>query len=200
MFGFDVSGLELIFGLALGIGLSAACGFRVFVPLLIMSAASRGGFLTLADGFEWLGSYPALLTFAVATVLEILAFYIPWIDNALDAIATPVAVVAGTVVTASVIIGLDPWLQWTLAAIAGGGTAGLIQTGTTILRGMSSMATGGLGNFLVSTAELIGSFVTSLLAVLFPIIAVALVLALLILIFNRFNRRPRRVNATPPAH
>ncbi len=194
--GFEEIGLELIFGLALGIGLSAACGFRVFVPLLIMSFLNRSGFLSVAAGFEWLGSSPALLTFAVATVLEILAFYIPWIDNALDAIATPIAVIAGTVVTASVIVGLDPWLQWTLAVIAGGGTAGLIQTGTTILRGMSSLATGGLGNFLVSTGELIGSITTSLLAILFPVIAVALVVAVLILIFNRGSRR---VNAAPPA-
>ncbi len=194
--GFEEIGLELVFGLALGIGLSAAAGFRVFVPLLIMSAAARGGFLSLAAGFEWLGSYPALLTFAVATVLEILAFYIPWVDNALDAIATPTAVIAGTLVTASVIVGLDPWLQWTLAVIAGGGTAGLVQTGTTILRGMSSLATGGLGNFIVSTGELFGSITTSLLAVLFPVIALALVLGLLIVFISR---RPRRVNATPPA-
>lgn len=181
--------LELFLSLALGIGLSAACGFRVFVPLLVISAAARGGFLVLAPGFEWMGSYPALLAFAVATVLEILAYYIPWVDNALDGVAGPAAVVAGAVITASMVTGVDPWLQWTLAIIAGGGAAGIVQAGTTVLRGMSTLATGGLGNFIVSTLEWIGAFTTSLLAVLFPVVALLLVIGLLVFILTRWGRR-----------
>jgi hypothetical protein len=190
--------MEYLFGLALGIGLSAACGFRIFVPLLVMSAAARGGFLTLAGGFEWMGSYEALLTFAVATLIEIIAFYIPWVDNLLDTVATPAAVVAGAVVTASVITDVDPWLRWTLAVIAGGGTAGLVQTSTMALRGMSSLATGGLGNFLVATLELFGSITTSLLAVLFPLLALLFVAVLLAVLISRRGRRNRTTaNPTP---
>lgn len=185
--------MELVLSLALGIGLSAACGFRIFVPLLIMSAAARGGYLTLASGFEWLGSYPALLMLAVATLLEILAYYLPWVDNALDTLATPAAVIAGTIVTASVVADIDPWLRWMLAVIAGGGVAGLVQTGTTVLRGLSSLTTGGLGNFIVATGEWISSFATALLAILFPLLTVLLVIALLIVIITRFRRAPTRV-------
>ena len=181
--------LELFLSLALGIGLSAACGFRVFVPLLVISAAARGGFLTLAPGFEWMGSYPALLAFAVATVVEILAYYVPWVDNALDGVATPAAVVAGAVITASMVTGVDPWLQWTLAVIAGGGAAGIVQAGTTVLRGLSTLTTGGFGNFVVSTLEWIGAFTTSLLAVLFPVVALLLVLGLIVFILTRWGRR-----------
>ncbi|MCL4858782.1 MAG: DUF4126 family protein [Caldilineaceae bacterium] len=181
--------LELFLSLALGIGLSAACGFRVFVPLLVISAAARGGFLTLAPGFEWMGSYPALLSFAVATVVEILAYYVPWVDNALDGVATPAAVVAGAVITASMVTGVDPWLQWTLAVIAGGGAAGIVQAGTTVLRGLSTLTTGGFGNFVVSTLEWIGAFTTSLLAVLFPVVALLLVLGLIVFILTRWGRR-----------
>ena len=181
--------LELFLSLALGIGLSAACGFRVFVPLLVISAAARGGFLTLAPGFEWMGSYPALLAFAVATVVEILAYYVPWVDNALDGVATPAAVVAGAVITASMVTGVDPWLQWTLAVIAGGGAAGIVQAGTTGLRGPSTLTTGGLDNFFVSTLEWIGAFTTSLLAVLFPVVALLLVLGLIVFILARWGRR-----------
>jgi hypothetical protein len=181
--------MELILSLALGIGLSAACGFRIFVPLLVMSAAARGGLLSLASGFEWIGSQEALLMFAIATVLEILAYYVPWVDNLLDAITTPAAVVAGTLVTASVITNMDPWMQWTLAVIAGGGVAGLVQTGTAALRGVSTMATGGLGNFVVATGELFGSIFTSLAALLFPLIAVAAVAILLMFIATRLFRR-----------
>jgi hypothetical protein len=190
--------MELVLSLALGVGLSAACGFRIFVPFLVMSAAARGGFVVLAPGFEWLGGYPALLTFAVATVLEIIAYYVPWVDNALDTLMTPAAVIAGTVVTASVVTDVDPWLQWTLAVIAGGGAAGLVQASTMALRGVTSLATGGLGNFIVATGELFGSFFASLIAVLFPLIALALVVVVLIILLNWRHRRTRPVQGATP--
>src|SRR5947209_5055832 len=96
-----------LLSICLGIGLSAACGFRVFVPLLVMSIASLSGHLSLAPGFAWIGTYPALLTFAVATILEIAGYYIPWLDHALDILASPAAIVAGTVATASVVTGMS---------------------------------------------------------------------------------------------
>src|ERR1043166_5372948 len=110
--------METLLSICVGIGLSAACGFRVFVPLLIMSIASMSGHLTLAHGFEWISSYPALLAFAVATCVEVAGYYIPWVDNLLDAIATPAAMVAGTLVTASMVADLSPFMKWTLAIIA----------------------------------------------------------------------------------
>src|SRR5881394_829642 len=106
-----------------GIGLSAACGFRVFVPLLVVSIASYSGHLHLAPGFEWMGSTAALIAFATATALEIAGYYVPWVDNLLDTIASPAAVIAGTIATASVVADMSPFLKWTLAAIAGGGIA-----------------------------------------------------------------------------
>ena len=90
--------------------MSAACGFRVFVPLVVMSIAALTGHLTLAHGFEWVGSYPALVAFAVATCVEIAGYYVPWIDNLLDTIATPAAIIAGTLMTASLVTDLSPFL------------------------------------------------------------------------------------------
>src|SRR5215204_4144976 len=119
---------EILLSIAIAIGLSAACGFRVFVPCLVMSVAAQAGYLQLASGWEWIGSTPALIAFALAAILEIAAYYVPWLDNLLDTIATPAAVVAGVVATAAVVSGMSPFLTWTLAAIAGGGAAGLIQT------------------------------------------------------------------------
>src|SRR5947207_9861715 len=113
--------METLLAISLGIGLSAACGFRVFVPLLVMSVASLSGHLTLAPGFQWIGTYPALVTFSAATVVEIGGYYIPWVDHLLDTMATPAAIVAGTVVTAAMVSNMSPMLKWTLAAIAGGG-------------------------------------------------------------------------------
>jgi hypothetical protein len=182
---------EILLSAAIGIGLSAACGFRVFVPFLVMSVAAQAGMLELAQGWAWIGTTPALIAFAIAAILEIVAYYIPWLDNLLDTVATPAAVVAGIVATAAVVSGMSPFLTWTLAAIAGGGAAGIIQSGTVLLRGMSTATTLGTGNFAVSTSELAGSFLLSLLSFMLPLFTLLLVLFLLLWIWRRLRRRPR---------
>lgn len=170
--------MEIALNIALGIGLSAACGFRVFVPFLVTSIAALSGSIPLSSEFEWIATVPAVLVFGTATVVEVLAYYIPWLDNALDAIATPLAVVAGTVIAASVVTELSPLLRWALALIAGGAAAGVIQGATTVLRAKSTLTTAGTGNFLVSTVEFAGAVITSLLALLFPILGVVLLAVL----------------------
>ncbi|HTG44608.1 MAG TPA: DUF4126 domain-containing protein, partial [Verrucomicrobiae bacterium] len=166
--------MDTLLSICIGIGLAAACGFRVFIPLLIMSIASASGHLTLAPSFQWIGSQTALITFSVATALEIVAYYVPWLDNFLDSIATPVAVVAGTIVTASMVTNVDPFLRWTLAVIAGGGAAALVQGSTVLVRAVSTSTTGGIGNSIVSSAELGLSALTSVLAILVPLVALLL--------------------------
>ncbi len=184
--------METILCICLGIGLSAACGFRVFVPLLVMSAASLSGHLSLAPGFAWIGSYPALIIFSVATGLEITGYYIPWLDHLLDSLATPAAIVAGTIVTASIVTGMSPMLKWALAIIAGGGAAGLVQATTVVARGASGITTAGLANPIVSTFELICSIVTSVLAIIAPLLAIALLVFVGIFIGRKLLRRIRR--------
>ena len=184
--------METILSICLGIGLSAACGFRVFVPLLVMSVASISGHLTLAHGFEWIGSYPALITFSVATFAEIAGYYIPWVDHLLDTIATPAAIIAGTIITAALVTDVSPFLKWTLAIIAGGGAAGVVQGTTVLARGASAVGTGGFANPLIATAELGGSIVTSILAVIAPVIVVFLLALFLIIFGKRILRRSRK--------
>ncbi|MDO5673435.1 MAG: DUF4126 domain-containing protein [bacterium] len=179
--------------LLLGIGLSAACGFRVFVPLLVMSLASLDGHLTLAPGFEWIATPEACGVFAVATVCEVLSYYIPWWDNLMDSLSSPAAVAAGTITTASVLTDTSPFLQWTLAVIAGGGAAGMVQAGTVLVRGASSFTTAGLANPVLSTVELGAATITSILSLLAPLVAVSAVVlavvALVIMIARRLSRR-----------
>ena len=146
--------METLVSVFIGVGLSAACGFRVFVPLLIMSAASLGGLLELNSSFEWIGTYYAFGAFLVATLLEVSTYFIPWLDHLLDLVATPAAIVAGIVVTASVVVGMSPLLTWATAIVAGGGTAAAFQGSTVLARGASSVTTGGVGNPVVSTGEL----------------------------------------------
>lgn len=190
--------MEVLLSLCLGLGLSAACGFRVFVPLLIMGLAAHTGHIQLAESFTWMASTPALLAFGVATILEIGAYYIPWLDNLLDTVAVPAAVVAGIIVTASCITDMDPWFRWTLAAIGGGGSAGVVQVGTSVLRGASSVTTGGLANPLVSTAEAGGAMGLSLLSVALPLLAVIAVFAgfAALLVLMRKRRRRTQVQQT----
>lgn len=183
--------MDVFLGIPVGLALSAAAGLRVFVPLLLTGAAARLGYLDLTPGMAWVGSDMALLAFATATAAEVAAYYVPWLDNALDAIATPAAVTAGVVATAAVTPDLPPLVRWTLAVVAGGGTAGLVQAGTALLRLKSTAFTAGLGNPAVATAELAGAVALSLLAVLAPILAV-LGAALVVLVLARrlFARRP----------
>lgn len=181
--------MEIILSVAAGLALSAACGFRVFVPLLVMSIASLSGHLHLSGHFQWIGTYPALITFATATAFEIAGYYIPWVDNFLDTLATPAAIVAGTVVAASMAPAMSPYLKWTLAAIAGGGAAGMVQGTTVLARGASSLATGGLGNPVLATAETGFATAVSLMAVLAPILAILLVVVFLVWLGRKLYRR-----------
>ncbi len=173
--------VDTVLSVLIGLGLAAACGFRVFVPLLIMSLASRAGVghLALGANFAWIGSTPALITFSVATLLEIAGYYIPWVDNLLDTVATPTAVVAGILVTASAMGDTSPFLKWTLAVLAGGGTTAVFQGITSVARHVSSFTTGGLGNPVLATAEAGGSALLSVLAITLPLVAFLLVLGLL---------------------
>jgi hypothetical protein len=190
--------METAVSIALGIGLSAAAGFRVFVPLFALSIAGYTGYLELSPGFAWMGTLPALISFGTATVLEVLAFYIPWLDNMLDTLATPAAVIAGVLVSASVITDLPPLLKWVLSVIGGGGIAGVIQGATVLTRLKSTTFTAGIGNPVVSTAELGGSVLTSLSAIFLPVITVLLVglFALLVFVITKRFLFGRRVSTT----
>jgi hypothetical protein len=184
----DSTFFSIIHSVLIGVGLAASCGFRVFVPMLVMGVAVRAGHLDLAEGWQWLGSWPALLAFSIASVAEIAAYYLPWVDNALDTIHTPAAVVAGIVTTAACVSEMHPLLQWSTAIIAGGGVAAAVQGTTVMLRGASSATTGGLGNFLVSTGELVMSFVMSVLAVVLPILAAIILFTIAMLVVRRVMR------------
>jgi Domain of unknown function (DUF4126) len=182
------AGFDLAVAIAMGVGLAAAVGFRVFLPMLVLSIAAYSGHLTLSSGLAWLGTPAALVMLGVAAVLEILAYYIPGVDNVLDVIAAPAALIAGTVVSAAVMTDVPPMIKWTTAVIAGGGAAGLTQGLTSLLRAKSTVMTAGLGNHVVATGELGGALIVSLLALAAPLAAVGL-LALFCWLAVRLLRR-----------
>lgn len=187
-----MSDFDLAASIALGVGLAAATGFRVFLPMLVASAAAYSGHLPLADSFAWLATPSALTILGVAALAEILAYYIPGVDNFLDTLATPAAFVAGTVVSAAVITDLPPMVKWTAAVIAGGGVAGLTQGLTAVLRAKSTVLTGTLGNPVIATAELGGSLLVSLLALAAPLLALGVVIVFLWLAIRLLRQLSRR--------
>ena len=174
--------METILGLCIGIGLSAACGFRVFVPLVVMSVASLMGWFEPMKGFEWLAMPSVCIALGFATLCEIGAYYVPWVDNLLDTVATPAAMLAGTLTTMAVSSGeMSQFATWAAAIIVGGGTAGVVQMSTVAARGVSTATTGGLGNFVIATGEWIGAIVLSVLAMIMPVFIAVAVLILIVI-------------------
>ena len=172
----QVLNFDTLIELMLAISLSAAAGFRVFVPLLALSAAAVLGHVDLPPNFDWIENPQALGLFAIACVLEIIGYSIPWVDHLLDVLATPAAIITGTIVAASVAPEMDPLVKWTLALAAGGGTAGLTKGLMNVLRATSTAASGGLTNPIFSALELVAAAVLSALAITVPAIAIALVI------------------------
>ncbi len=181
--------METLLSICVGIGLATACGLRVFVPLLVLSIAAHFGRIPLSPGFHWLSSYPALIAFSVAAALEIAGYYLPWVDNLLDAAATPSAILAGTIISVALMTDVPPFYKWALGTIAGGGLAGLVQGTTVVARGASSAGTGGLANPLIATLELAGSVIISVVALWVPVLAIAGLLVVLTFIIGILWRK-----------
>jgi hypothetical protein len=190
--------METLLGLMIGIGLSAACGFRVFIPLLVVSIGSHSGHVHLAHGFGWLGTMPALIALAVATAVEVIGYLVPYVDHCLDVMALPLAAVAGTVLTAGMVSEVSPFLRWTLAAVAGGGVATLTHGSLAVARAAVTTTTGGLGNPLFSILEGMMAFVTATVALLAPLVAVGFCLFVLVSLSRIARRLMRRKASEKP--
>lgn len=188
---------EVLTAVALGIGLSASVGFRVFIPLLAASIAARMGLLPLQEGFMWLASWPALIVFGVATITEVLAYYIPLVDNFLDSITTPLAIAAGTLLFTSVLPVDGDLLKWLTGLIVGGGAAATVQGGTAITRLMSTATTAGVGNPVVATGENTAAVGASVLTFVFPFFIALLVIFLLAYLLIKFRKRLFRKKSLP---
>lgn len=194
--------METAVAILTGIGLAAACGFRVFVPLFLVSLSLNSGVemplglntvmaSLIGDDMAWLGTPLVTTGLGVATLVEVGGYYVPWLDNLLDTLATPLAIAAGTFLSGAFMPEMlgDGGLKWSAALIAGGGPSGLVQAGTVLTRGASSASTGGLGNPLVATVELIGSVLTTIFAVLLPVVIVALLVGAVFMIRKMLRQR-----------
>ena len=167
--------LESLVAVAIGIGLAAAAGFRVFAPFLVAGLAARWGVLPLADGFTWLASTGALVTLGTATVLEVAAYYIPGVDHVLDLLASPAAVLAGVIASAAVMADIPPAILWPVAIIGGGGVAGLTKASSAVVRAKAGLTTAGLANPVVATGETAGAVGLAIAAIVVPLVCLFVV-------------------------
>jgi hypothetical protein len=182
----------MILSIALGIGLAAATGFRVFVPLLAAGIAAHVGWIDLSEHFAWLNTTPALFALGTAALFEALAYYIPGIDHLLDVLAAPAAAIAGVLASAAVMTDMSPAMQWPIAVIAGGGIASFTKAMAALVRAKTGLATAGLGNPIVSTAETAGSTSIAVLALLAPLVCVAIIALLVFWAARKLVRALRR--------
>lgn len=189
--------LPFLISLFVGIGLAAATGFRVFLPIFFLSLGSYLGWIRLDQSYAWIGGLPAVIATGLATVVEILAYYIPFIDNILDSITVPLATIAGSLLFASQFTEVSNWIQWSLAIIAGGGTAATISSVFAGTRAASSGTTAGVANPAISTIETIGSTIMSILAIFLPILAGICVLVILYLAFKFGKKLLDKVRKKP---
>lgn len=188
---------DIIISIFLGIGLAAAVGFRVFLPLLMLSLAGYYGIIPINESWQWVGSLTTIIVMGIATLVEIFGYYIPWFDNLLDTIALPLATLAGTAVMVATVTDLNPVITWALAIIAGGGTAAAIKGNTAAARLTSTATTGGIGNPVLSTVETGTSIVMAVASIFVPIIGFILVLFLFYVIFRFYKKlRKKRVPRT----
>lgn len=187
------SGSTLL-SLFLGVGLAAASGFRIFLPLFVLSLTSKiaGNYIAIDESLQWVGSWSALITLGVAMIVEIGAYYVPVVDNMLDTISVPLAGVAGTFAVGATLVDMNEVATWALAIIAGGGTAAAISTTTATARAVSTTTTGGLGNFLVNTGETIGALFLSITAIVIAPIAFIIAVILLIVVIKVWKRVKKR--------
>ena len=173
----------------MGLSLASASGFRVFLPPFILSLAVRTDTFVNFDlsgtEFAAFDSNAAVLILGIACLAEFGAYYVPWLDNLLDTIATPAAVVSGIGMTSMTLVGSDPIIQWSFAIIAGGGSAGIIQVTTVAIRGLSSTLTLGFGNSFVASGENIASIILTFAALIAPIIAAFFAIVLVVLLVRQ---------------
>ena len=191
--------MEMLLAICAGVGLAAASGFRIFIPLLATGLAVRFGQIDPPAGLDWVGSALALIMFAVATLAEVAAYYIPWLDHALDTLTTPGAIGSGILVAAAAMPDTHPAVQWGTAIVAGGGAATTVQLGTVLTRGLSGATTGGIGTPVVSTVEWIIATLLSILAILLPILAALIVVVFLVWSIRKIVQWRTRRHLVQPA-
>ena len=184
---------------AAGIALAACAGMRAFLPLLVIGIAGRLGRFEISEGYQWLLSDAALITFAVAAIAETLADKIPAVDHALDAVQLFIKPIVGTIAAAALFVHLPPLEATLLGLVVGGTVATGVGLAKAKVRLLSSLTTGTMLNPVVSLVEDVVSAVVAAIAVLVPVLALACIVGIVVWGARRLHRRIRAPGPTGAA-
>ena len=186
--------------IALAIALAASAGLRAWLPLFVAGLLAKLGVADVGDGFGWLASWPALVLFGVATVLEIVGDKVPALDHALDTVGTVLRPIAGAVAAAAVLVNIhDPMMAMVLGMVVGAPVAlapHAVKAGT---RAVSSATTAGLANPVISTIEDVIAISIALLAFVVPVLVALVVLFAGFLMWRWISRRRWAQRAPEPS-
>jgi hypothetical protein len=185
----DVLVVEWLPAIALAIAISATAGLRAWLPLLLAGLAVRTGWLEVGPYFAFLASAKALSVFAAATLIELAADKVPVMDHALDALGTPLKLLAGALLAAAAFGTVtDPLTSLALGVAVGSPTALVPHAAKSLVRLSSTALTGGLANPAISLLEDIATFAFFLLALLLPILVAGFILLTVMLVARRRQR------------
>lgn len=179
--------IHWLIAFCLGIGLSAACGIRMFLPLLLIAVNQKFHLLETSYYVDWLDSNLALIILITATLIEISAYYIPLIDHILDVVNVPLVFVAGLLSMASILPDMPLYMDKILGLIVGGSTAVTINGLVGIGRLKSTTLSAGTTNPFYATIENIMTIVITILSFVIPVIIGIIVILIVTSSFKRFK-------------
>lgn len=185
----------LLTSLLTGLGLAGAAGLNAYIPLLGVALLGRAHLLTLASPFDVLMHPVAIGVLVVLLALEVVVDKVPGADHVNDVVQTFVRPAAGALLFlgGSGAAGQVPPLVLLIAGLV---TAFGVHATKAAVRPAVNVSTLGVGAPAVSLVEDLVSAVTTVVAVLLPLLVV-LLLAGVVWVGLRLSRRrqsepPRR--------
>ncbi len=176
-----------------GLGLAAPAGLNAYLPLLILALADRfSSAVTLGRPYHFLTTNWGIAIIIILLTIEVVVDKVPGLDHANDLLGSAIRPAAGAVVAMAATS--DTNLNPVVALLLGLFAAGSVHTAKAITRPAVTLATGGLGNPLVSMAEDAAAAITSIVAIFVPILALGF-LALFAAFFLWAFRRLRRLRS-----
>src|SRR5581483_9232592 len=180
-------------------GLSAASGLNAYIPLLMVGLTARfTNWIQLSPPFDVLTNEWVLGALVVLLGIEFFADKIPVVDHVNDVIQTFVRPAAGAILFASeahVITSIHPVIAIILGLLVAFGVHATKATARPVV----TVATGGIGNPIVSTIEDAASFGITLTAILAPILLLFALALLLVIAYRLWTRKKAPALAASPS-
>lgn len=184
--------VEAFSGIAGAFGLSTSAGLNAYLPLLVVALMARyTTLIRLNEPWNVMTNGWVIAVLVVLLLIEMTVDKIPAVDTINDAIQTVGRPLAGAILFAAG-SGVIGELHPVPAFIAGLLIAGSVHAVKSVARPAVTATTVGTGNWLVSSLEDVLALITAVMAVLAPLLVVALALAIVLFFIWRKQSRPAK--------